>query len=71
MPDLTLCNNAACPLRLSCYRFIAKRDEWQSMANFTPKDGKCDHFIEAKARSQVRRLEAQTGRWTEKIKFSE
>lgn len=59
MPDLTLCNNAACPLRETCYRFTAPKDDYQSMANFTPKDGACEYYIN------------REGRWTEKIKFSE
>lgn len=68
--DVTLCSNDQCPIRETCYRFTAKASNWQSMASFTPKDGACDYYIEARSKSQVRRLDAQTGRWTEKIKFT-
>lgn len=60
MPDLTMCSNKICPFRTTCYRAIAKSDLFQSMADFVPVDGKCDYFIEAKSKSQVRRLDIQT-----------
>ena len=35
MADITMCTNITCPLRESCYRFKANRNElWQSVAKF-------------------------------------
>jgi DNA invertase Pin-like site-specific DNA recombinase len=49
MPDITMCENAACPLRQQCYRFMAKPDAWQSVACFAPlSDTQCDHFMALK-----------------------
>lgn len=45
MPDITMCVNKECPLRMKCYRFTAipipKR---QSFTEYTPINGKCDGF---------------------------
>lgn len=62
MPDITMCSDSECPSRESCYRFTAKANEYrQAYADFKhDADGKCSFFIEAKAKSQIRRLEAQT-----------
>lgn len=65
MPDLTMCKGGVCPIRKNCYRAIAKPSERQSYFMEIPyhdESGECAYFIEAKARSQVRRLDAQTGR---------
>jgi DNA invertase Pin-like site-specific DNA recombinase len=49
MPDITMCENDACPLRHQCYRFMAKPDAWQSVASFTPlSDTECNHFMALK-----------------------
>jgi hypothetical protein len=50
MPDITMCDNLQCPLRASCYRYLAKPSEfWQAWCNFTPdkaSDGGvvCAHY---------------------------
>ena len=28
-PDISMCKNKTCPLRMTCYRFTAKPDPWQ------------------------------------------
>jgi len=49
MPDITMCENDACPIRHQCYRFMAKPDAWQSVACFTPlSDTECEHFMALK-----------------------
>lgn len=55
MPDITLCENKNCPLRLSCKRFMTKPQEdkkYQSYAIFEPFTHKgkveCHFFIEYK-----------------------
>lgn len=36
MPDISMCKNESCPLRGSCYRFMAEPNSWrQSYAGFT------------------------------------
>jgi hypothetical protein len=62
MPDITMCVNEDCILRHDCYRKKAKPGPYQSWAHFKPENGDCKDFIEAKAKSQVRRLDAQAGR---------
>lgn len=45
MPDITMCINKTCPLREKCYRATAFPDlHWQSFAEYTPEDGKCEYF---------------------------
>lgn len=34
MADITMCQNNKCPLRISCYRFKAIPDQYQSYSNF-------------------------------------
>ena len=35
MANIAMCANESCPLKLSCYRYMAKPDqEWQSYARF-------------------------------------
>ena len=64
MPDITMCDNAKCPLSSKCYRFTATPDpRWQSQAHYGPsEDGECREFIEARSMSQRRRLGVQMRR---------
>lgn len=65
MPDISMCAGGVCPIRHNCYRFTAKPGARQSYFMEVPyhdESGACSYFIEAKAKSQVRRLDAQTGR---------
>lgn len=37
MPDITMCPGTGCPLRETCFRYMAEPSEYmQSWANFTP-----------------------------------
>ena len=47
MADISKCSNAECPIRLKCYRFIAKSSYYQSWSNFKYNSG-CLHFWENK-----------------------
>ena len=50
MPDISMCRNETCPLRMTCYRFIAKADPWgQTYSDFQwteDNEGKvtCDSY---------------------------
>ncbi len=47
MPDYTLCVNANCPMRMTCYRFIAAPSGYQSYSLFSPNDkGVCEMYME-------------------------
>lgn len=54
MPDIAMCLNDECPLRVSCYRFLAVPNEYrQSYSKFEPNinntildEVECNHFIE-------------------------
>ncbi|HET8687880.1 MAG TPA: hypothetical protein VFM18_14655 [Methanosarcina sp.] len=44
MPDITMCQNSQCPIRLECYRYMAMPNEHiQSYSDFVGGD-KCDGF---------------------------
>lgn len=44
MSDISMCKNLNCPLRESCYRFLAEPSYYQTYAGFEYKDGDCDHY---------------------------
>lgn len=45
MPDITMCSNDVCPIRGTCYRFMAKPSQYQSMAFFEPdKFDQCEYY---------------------------
>ena len=45
--DMAMCQNASCPSRGHCYRFIAAPDCHQVYAHFTvkPKEDRCEYYI--------------------------
>lgn len=53
MPDISMCSNKTCPLRMTCYRFIAKANPWgQSYGDFKwteDNEGKvtCDSYSDS------------------------
>ena len=61
MPDIAMCGDSACPKSVSCYRFKAKPDEHQAYGIFSREGDNCGYYIEATSKSQVRRLDIQTG----------
>lgn len=34
MTDISKCNNKSCPIRKTCYRYVAPADQWQSWARW-------------------------------------
>lgn len=44
MPDICLCRNEKCPIKVQCYRNRAIPDAMQVYANFKYELGGCDHF---------------------------
>lgn len=45
MPDIIMCGNESCPLKMKCYRFTAiPTPDRQAYAFFSHKDGRCDAF---------------------------
>ena len=48
MPDISMCLNKSCPARKSCFRYIAKPNDFkQSYSHFEQVDGECAHFWDA------------------------
>jgi protein-arginine kinase activator protein McsA len=47
MPDITMCNNKACPSSNICHRQTAKPSQYQSMSTyeFDKDTGSCEDFI--------------------------
>jgi len=46
MADISMCRGGDCPLKKSCYRFLAKPSELQSYTTPPFKDGKCEIYWE-------------------------
>jgi len=45
MPDISMCRNIFCPLKDSCYRYLAEPGFFQSYASFKPDEkGNCDFY---------------------------
>jgi hypothetical protein len=44
MPDISMCRNEECPLKDSCYRYVAEPSHYQAYGKFEYKDG-CDHYL--------------------------
>lgn len=42
MPDITVCINSGCPLRVSCFRYLSVWSEFQSASFFIPDIKKQD-----------------------------
>lgn len=57
MTDITLCDGKDCPLKDSCYRYLAKRDPWiQSFflaAPYEEDTHKCKYFWDKKCKSKT------------------
>lgn len=54
MPDISMCVNKDCPLRMKCYRYTAIPDKyWQSFSTFQPNaEGTCDSFWDNTGRTK-------------------
>jgi hypothetical protein len=51
MPDFTMCLNNDCPVRASCYRYLAIPSEhWQSYCRFEFTHGQCKDYVPASNR---------------------
>lgn len=46
MPDISMCEGTGCPLKETCYRFIAEPSEYRQSYMTTPlkKDNTCDYY---------------------------
>lgn len=58
MPDISMCANRECPLRETCYRYVAKPNEYrQSYAKFEPtNETSCEHYTSKDGYGRVREL---------------
>lgn len=57
MPDFTMCTNFDCPVRASCYRYLAVPSEYrQSYRRFEYAFGQCTEYVPA-ANKLVRTIE--------------
>ena len=45
MPDITMCINKECQLRVACYRYRAIPSDKQSYAFYIPHENDCDHVL--------------------------
>ena len=60
MPDISMCKNEKCPLRGTCYRFLAipfsvkGYGDTQCYTDFAPnKKGECEYYWQVKAGMRV------------------
>ncbi len=44
MPDISMCKNEECPLKMKCYRHQAIPFKFQIYTSYKFEDGKCDSF---------------------------
>lgn len=58
MPDISMCENINCKKRKSCYRYLAKPDEyWQSYALFNSEGTQsCQHYWRINIKKETRPL---------------
>ena len=57
MPDIAMCKNETCPLKKSCYRFLAIPFEpAQCYAEFEYKDGKCESYWRVRVGHKVNKV---------------
>jgi hypothetical protein len=55
MPDITMCSGIECPLKETCYRYLAKPSFYQSYFFTAPYDKEyesCGHYWEDKKSSK-------------------
>lgn len=60
-PDICMCQDDNCHIRLRCYRFLAKPNE-HSQSYFTGsprKVGECDKFWDIKERGMLQKMEGK------------
>jgi hypothetical protein len=65
MPDITMCTGGDCPAKETCYRFKATPSEYrQSFFTKPPWNfvNGCEHYWPVVAKSQVKRINIQTGK---------
>lgn len=58
-PDISMCEGIDCPLKETCYRYLATPSYWQSYSNFYEyiENGKCEHYWECESKSTLKRLD--------------
>lgn len=59
MPDISMCCNKTCPMRMSCYRFRAIPSRIQGFCEFQNDGDKCDYFMQIAPTDRVRPLEEE------------
>ena len=52
MVDIAMCRRQDCPRRLSCFRYLAEPDDWQSYIAIKDVD-KCDMYWQVKNRKEL------------------
>ena len=45
MPNIEMCDNRECSIRLRCYRAMAEPSDYQSWAVFKPTKDGCEYYI--------------------------
>lgn len=58
MVDICMCHNGMhCPKSNSCYRYMAKASEYQTVADFYSSDEECDHYWPFKSDEERKQLD--------------
>ena len=58
MPDISMCTGGACRRKMTCYRYMAKPDEYQSYMEFYADGPACAYYAPIMGR-EVRDEEAE------------
>jgi hypothetical protein len=56
MPDITMCLNSGCSLRVSCWRYLATPSTRQSFALFSPGGENCGYYYNSEGFRNLRTL---------------
>lgn len=62
MTDISKCNGENCPIKETCWRYLAPDGHWQSYMNYeyNKEKNKCDGYWKVESKSQMKRFKVQT-----------
>ena len=58
MADITMCNNKKCPVKETCYRYLAAPSQYQSYFIINTEE-KCDEYWKCTSKEQREKLDKQ------------
>jgi len=59
MPDISMCQNEKCKLKMECYRYMAVPSSWQTYADFNEEN--CESFSPIEKYRPLRQVNNELG----------